>query len=40
MQTVLLKPAERLHWTRDRAFGDADLMTAAIMSRFSGRVAA
>lgn len=33
MQTVLLKPAERLHWTRDRAFGDADLITAAMMSR-------
>lgn len=40
MQTVLIKPVERLHWTRDRAFSDADLIAAAIMSRFSGRAAA
>jgi hypothetical protein len=40
MQTVLIKPIERLHWTRDRAYADADLITAAIMSRFAGRAAA
>ena len=39
MQTVLIKPVERLHWTRDRAYADADLIAAAIMSRFAGRAA-
>jgi hypothetical protein len=40
MQTVLIKPRERLHWTRDRAFADADLITAAIMLGFDSREAA
>lgn len=40
MQTVLIKPLERLHWTRDRAFADADLITAAIMLGFDSREAA
>ncbi len=32
MTTVLIKPKERLHWTLDRAFSDADLVMAAAMS--------
>jgi|GEM_PF-2217306 len=35
MATVLLKPRERMHWTLDRAFADADLVTAAAMSRYN-----
>lgn len=32
MTTILIKPKERLHWTLDRAFSDADLVVAAAMS--------
>lgn len=34
MASVLLKPRERMHWTLDRAFADADLVTAAAMSGY------
>jgi len=35
MASVLLKPRERMHWTLDRAFADADLITAAAMSGYN-----
>jgi len=37
MASVLLKPRERMHWTLDRAFADADLVTAAAMSGYSNK---
>lgn len=40
MATVLIKPRERLHWTLDRAFSDADLITAAVLGGVSSREAA
>lgn len=40
MATVLIKPLERLHWTLDRAFADADLVTAAVLAGVSSREAA
>ena len=39
MASVLLKPRERMHWTLDRAFADADLVTAAAMSSYDSREA-
>lgn len=39
MASVLLKPRERMHWTLDRAFGDADLITAAAMSGYKSKEA-
>ena len=35
MASVLIKPRERMHWTLDRAFADADLVTAASMVSYS-----
>lgn len=35
MTSVLIKPRERMHWTLDRAFADADLVTAAAMASFN-----
>ena len=35
MASVLLKPRERMHWTLDRAFADADLVTAAAMAGYN-----
>lgn len=32
MVSVLIKPRERLHWTLDRAFADADLVAAAVLA--------
>ena len=32
MASVLIKPRDRLHWTLDRAFADADIVTAAAMT--------
>lgn len=32
MASVLIKPRDRLHWTLDRAFSDADVITAAAMA--------
>ena len=32
MVSVLIKPRERLHWTLERAFSDADLIAAAVMA--------
>lgn len=32
MASVLIKPLERLHWTLDRAFADADLISAAVLA--------
>lgn len=32
MASVLIKPDDRLHWTLDRAFADADVITAAAMA--------
>ncbi|NTF34130.1 HsdM family class I SAM-dependent methyltransferase [Rhizobium skierniewicense] len=40
MQTVLIKPRDKLHWSMDRAFADADLVLAAIMSGFDNSEAA
>jgi hypothetical protein len=40
MASVLLKPRERMHWTLDRAFADADLVTAAAMAGYSSEDAA
>ena len=40
MASVLLKPRERMHWTLDRAFADADLVTAAAMAGHSSQDAA
>jgi hypothetical protein len=39
MASVLLKPRERMHWTLDRAFADADLVTAAAMSGYNSKEA-
>jgi hypothetical protein len=39
MASVLLKPRERMHWTLDRAFADADLITAAAMSGYKSKEA-
>ena len=39
MASVLLKPRGRMHWTLDRAFADADLVTAAAMSGYSSKEA-
>lgn len=38
MASVLIKPRERMHWTLDRAFADADLVTAAGMASYSDDV--
>lgn len=35
MVSVLIKPRERMHWTLDRAFADADLVTAAGMAGYN-----
>jgi hypothetical protein len=40
MTTVLIKPVQRLHWTLDRAFADADLVLAAILAGAASREAA
>lgn len=40
MTSVLIKPRQRLHWTLERAFADADLVTAAAMSGMNGKAAA
>lgn len=40
MASVLLKPRERMHWTLERAFADADLITAAAMAGYGGQEAA
>lgn len=40
MRTVLVKPRDKLHWSMDRAFADADLVLAAIMSGFDNSEAA
>ena len=40
MASVLLKPREWMHWTLDRAFADADLITAAAMAGYSTQDAA
>lgn len=39
MASVLLKPRERMHWTLDRAFADADLVTAAAMAGYNSKEA-
>jgi hypothetical protein len=39
MASVLLKPRERMHWTLDRAFADADLVTAAAMRGYNSKEA-
>jgi hypothetical protein len=39
MASVLLKPRERMHWTLDRAFADADIVTAAAMSGYNSKEA-
>ncbi|MER8885346.1 N-6 DNA methylase [Mesorhizobium sp. M0816] len=39
MASVLLKPRERMHWTLDQAFFDADLVTAAAMSGYNSKEA-
>lgn len=38
MASVLIKPRDRLHWTLDRAFADADIVTAAAMASFQNTV--
>tara|TARA_R110002020_G_scaffold79658_2_gene199422 strand:- start:61 stop:1215 length:1155 start_codon:yes stop_codon:yes gene_type:complete len=35
MASVLIKPRERMHWTLDRAFADADLVIAAAMAGYN-----
>jgi len=40
MASVLIKPPERMHWTLDRAFSDADLVTAAAMAGYSSQESA
>jgi hypothetical protein len=35
MASVLLKPRARMHWTLERAFADADLITAAAMAGYN-----
>ena len=39
MTSVLLKPRERMHWTLDRAFADADLVSAAAMAGYDSKEA-
>ncbi|QWW72338.1 class I SAM-dependent DNA methyltransferase [Rhizobium sp. WYJ-E13] len=39
MASVLVKPGERMHWTLERAFADADLITAAAMAGFDSKEA-
>lgn len=39
MASVLVKPDERMHWTLERAFADADLITAAAMAGFDSKEA-
>ncbi|MBI1207485.1 MAG: N-6 DNA methylase [Azospirillum sp.] len=34
MESVLIKPLARMHWTQERAFADADAVLAAVMSGF------
>lgn len=40
MTSVLIKPRERLHWSLDRAFADADLVMAAVLAGPTSKVAA
>ena len=40
MTTILIKPQERMHWTLERAFSDADLILAAAMSGLNSAEAA
>ncbi|WP_105405172.1 class I SAM-dependent DNA methyltransferase [Neorhizobium sp. T7_12] len=39
MASVLIKPRERMHWTLERAFADADLITAAAMAGYDSKEA-
>ncbi|QKX00486.1 MULTISPECIES: hypothetical protein [unclassified Agrobacterium] len=39
MASVLVKPRERMHWTLERAFADADLITAAAMAGYDSKEA-
>lgn len=40
MTSVLIKPRERLHWSLDRAFADADLVMAAVLAGPKAKAAA